>query len=254
MPSQKLLEVPGSPNFEFKIDSLLKAGNIAVTDAARSALDSSLQQAWLDNDMEQEDKRAAPATLFSQLDASVRKTASLLRRIEKYPRTKSIGCDMCGVWDRSVDVATVREMKFGRTLSVEHEVSSRRKIKGDDTVSKKAKPKNMRATQAALDEKFIVMFSRFQMLARLRAELARKQPRRKRGNQPGRDKSAIVAHAASFFRDYSSEKLTAYPNGPFAKFCRSFYLAVTGSRLSRSGLAKTIRAEIRKPTFTTQSR
>jgi hypothetical protein len=91
------IEVPGSPNFGPHIDGLLKEGNIAVTAAAQSALNSHLQLAWLDSDMEQEEKRAAPAALFKQLDASVRKTEGLLRRIQKYPRTEVIGNDMCAV-------------------------------------------------------------------------------------------------------------------------------------------------------------
>jgi len=241
--------VPGSPNFESKIDSLLKEGNIVVTAVARSALNSSLELAWLESDMEQEDRGAAPAALFKQLDASVRKTQMLLRQIKRYPGTKSIGCDMCAVGDGTVDVATFREMKFGKALSVKHEVPFTSEIKSDETVGKTAKSKNIRAQQAALDNKLIVMISRFQMLARLRLEIARKQPRKKRGNQPEHDKSAIVAHAACFFRQYSTEELTNYSDGPFAKFCRSFYVIVTRSRLGPRGLEKTIRAEIRKPTF-----
>jgi hypothetical protein len=241
-------DVPGSPNFESKIDGMLKEGNIVVTAATRSALHLSLKLAWLDGDMEQEDKRAAPAALFRQLDASVQKTQGLMRRIEKYSGTKSIGCDMCAVGDGTVEVATFREMKFGKTLSVKHEVPFRRE-KGDATVGKKAKPKKIRARQVALDSTLIVMVSRFRMLARLHQDIARRQPNRKRGNQPERDKSAIVARAALFFRQYSTEKLTNYYGGPFARFCRNYYVTVTRSRLSPRGLQKTIRAEIRNPTF-----
>jgi hypothetical protein len=263
MPSRKLntdnaldtqgFEVPGSPNFERHIDGLLKEGNIAVTAAAQSALNVYLKLAWLDSDMEQEEKRAAPNALFKQLDASVRKTEGLLRRIQKYPRTEVIGNDICIVGDGAVDVATAREMMFGKTLSVEHKAPVTAKDKSDGAAGRAVKRKITRSRQTEIDDKFVVMVSRFQMLARLRRDIARRQPWRKRGNQPERDKSYIVAHAASFFRRYSAEEPTAYPNGPFAKFCRSFYVIVTRSRLSRSGLEKAIRAEIRTPTFTTQS-
>jgi hypothetical protein len=243
------VRVPGSPNFESKIDSLLKEGNIVVTAAARSALNSSLELAWLESDMEQEDRRAAPAALFKQLDASVRKTEGLLRRIEKYPRTKSIGCDMCAVGDGAVDVATAREMIFGKALNVKHEIPSKSEIKGGDTVGKKTKPKKIRATQAALDDKFIVMLSRFQILARLRREIARKQPRRKRGNQPERDKSEIVAQAAWFFRRYSTEELTNYFRWTICQILQEFLRDCHALTPWSPRLKKTIRAEIRKPTF-----
>ena len=248
------IEVPGSPNFEPHINGLLKKGNIAVTAAAQSALNIHLKLAWLESDMEQEEKRAAPAALFKQLDASVRKTEGLLRRIQKYPRTEVVGNDMCTVGDGAVDVATAREMIFGKTLRVEHEVPVTAKGKSDGAAGKAVKRKKTRSRQTEINDKFVVMMSRFRMLARLRRDIAKRQPRRQRGNQPDRDKSYIVAHAAWIFRQYSSEKPTAYPNGPFAKFCRSFYVIVTRSRLSRRGLEKTIRAEIGTPTFTTQSR
>ena len=65
------------------------------------------------------------------------------------------------------------------------------------------------------------------------------------------DQQAIVARAAYFFRKYANEKPTTYFNGPFSKFCRSFYGIVTGARLGPSGLEKAIKAEVKTPTIGT---
>jgi hypothetical protein len=91
------------------------------------------------------------------------------------------------------------------------------------------------------------------VLDRLLREMARLKPKRKRGNQKELGKVVIVAHAASFFRRYSTKKPTKYPYGPFVKFCRKFYEIVTGEPLSPGGLQKAIGIEVKKPTFGTQN-
>jgi hypothetical protein len=90
------------------------------------------------------------------------------------------------------------------------------------------------------------------MLDRLLRDIARYNPKRKRGHQQERDKLVIVARAGQFFRQYSPEKPTSYSLGPFAIFCKEFYEVVMREPPSGSGLEQHIKDEVQTPTIGAQ--
>jgi hypothetical protein len=222
------IRAPEAPDFAPHIDELLEKAGVTKTPNARSSLESYLHLAWAD--VRSERVRAPPED-FKQLKDSIKKTQTLLRRLEKFQASSEIGCDFCPVGEGTISIA-----KFPQTLELP------RNPPPLGPLPERIPPGG---TTAAINRK--------RMLDRLLREIAHThEPRRKRGNQQERDKFLVAAHARSFFRQFSTVEPTTYFNGPFAKFCRSFYEVVTGKTLSKSGLEKTIRKELKKPTLGTQ--
>ena len=224
------VRVPEAPDFAPHIGALLKEASVKSTPDARLDLDSILQLAWAESKLLRVPK--ASPELFKQLTNSIKKTQALLRKLEGFKHTHNIGFDLCPVGDGTVQFATVQEMKRGENLELPRNPPPLGDVPEQIT------------TIAAINVQ--------RMLDRLLREIARQKPNRKSGNQPELDKRAIVARAAYFFRHYSTVEPTTYFSGPFAKFCKRFYEAVTGKSPSGSGLEKAIKEEIKRPTFRTQ--
>ena len=211
------IRTPGAPDFSPHIERLLKEANIRNTPDARSSLFSSLHLAWGDVQLERMyQKTRIPSILYRSLNNSIKETQRLLRRLEKL-QLRGIDTDRCPVVDGTAltqpIVGWFDEVPPGATM---------------------------------------VVFNRQRMLDRLLRDIARYNPKRKRGRQQERDKFLIVARASHFFRQYSPEKPTGYPNGRFAKFCKKFYEVITGDSPSGSSLEKLIRNEVKAPTIETQ--
>ena len=212
------IRTPGAPDFSPHIEGLLKEANVRITPDARSSLFSSLHLAWGDVQLERMyQKTRIPPILFRSLNKSIKETQRLLRRLEKL-QLRGIDTDRCSVVDGTAltqpIVGWFDEVPPGATM---------------------------------------VVFNRQRMLDRLLRDIARYNPKRKRGRQQERDKFIIVARAGYFFRQHSPKELTGYSAGPFAKFCKRFYEVVTGDTLRGSGLEKLIKAEAKKPTLGTQT-
>jgi hypothetical protein len=214
MPTAKILAF-GAPDFSPYVRQLLKLANVKYTADTRSSLVSTLKIAWADVQLVRKlQKQRIPARLSKSLNDSIKHTQRLLRRLEK---------------DHLPDIATDEwAILKGRAITPG---------KWFDEVPSGAT---------------LVIFNRQQMLDRLLRDIARYNPKRKRGHQEERDKSAIVAYAAHFFRQYSPEEITTYSAGPFAIFCKGFYEAVTREHLSGCGLEQHIKDEVRRPTIGTQ--
>jgi hypothetical protein len=173
--------------------------------------------------------------LCEQLTESIKKTKALLRRLERFERVHDIGFDLCPVGDGTVQFSTVQEMKHGENLELPRN------------------PPPLGGLPEQISSSGIIAAINIQrVLDRLLREIARYKPNRKQGNQPELDKRVIVARAAYFFRRYSTVEPTTYFDGRFVKFCKRFYEVVAGKTLSKSGLEKMIREEIKRPTFRTQ--
>jgi hypothetical protein len=212
----------GAPDFEPHIEEMLKKAGIKSTPSARSSLVSYLHLTFADTDLELSRKRGAaeffePRDLLEQLDDSIEETQQLLQRLEKLPHLRGISKDRCAVVGGIVDPLPLKPWF--------------------DEVPPGAS---------------IVVIDRQRILQRLRRDIARHNPKRKRGWQREPHKVIVIARAASFFREHSTEEPTTYSGGPFVKFCRRFYEVVTGMPLRASGLQKLIREELKKPTFETQ--
>lgn len=215
MPTAKIWRALGAPDFSPHVRQLLKLANAKYTADTRSSLVSTLNLAWAEVELTRKlQKQRIPARLFDPLNDSVKRTQKLLRRLEM---------------DHLPDIAID-----------EWAVLNRRAI----TPGKMFDEVPPGAT--------IVAFNRHQMLDRLLRDLARYNPKRKRGHQQERDKLIIVARAGHFFRQYSPKQLTSYSDGMFAVFCKRFYEVVTGEPLSGSGLEQHIRDEEKTPTIGTQ--
>jgi hypothetical protein len=227
------IRVPKAPDFASQIGALLEEAGVKNTPDARSDLVSILQLAWAESKLTRA-SRASPE-LFKQLIQNIKKTQSLLRRLERFEHTQNIGFDLCPVGDGTVQFATVQEMKHGENLELP-----------------RSPPPLGGLPEQISSNGIIVAINVQRMLDRLLREIARYKPNRKRGNQSELDKRVIVARAAYFFRRYSTVEPTTYFDGRFAKFCKRFYEVVTGKTLSESGLEKTIREEVKRPTFRTQ--
>jgi hypothetical protein len=225
------IRVPGAPDFAPQIEALLKKAGIKNTSAARSALESSLQLAWGDFHYERKHQIGQPSPeLLKQLKNSIRKTRALLAKLEQFQVWNEIGCDFCPVDDLTVSIARVPQ-----TLEL------RRNPPPLGHFPDQIPPHGLRAA-----------INRKRILDRLVRELNHFYRKRKRGNQPEPDKDAIVTHAGIFFREHSPERPTAYFNGTFFEFCRSFYKVATGQLLRPESLAKAIRKEVTKPSLRTQ--
>ncbi len=205
----------GAPDFSPHVRQLLKLANVKYAADSRSSLVSTLNLAWAEAALERRIQRQRiPARLFKSLNDSIKHTQRLLRRLEK---------------DYLPDIATDEwAVLKGRAI----------------TPGKFSYVVPAGAT--------IVAFNRQQVLDRLLWDIARYNRTRKRGHQKEEIKFVTVARAADFFRRHSPEDLTSYSNGHFAIFCKRFYEAVTGERLSGSGLEKHIKDEVRTPSFGSQ--
>jgi hypothetical protein len=221
------IRVPGAPDFSPHFKELLETARVESTLATRSSLDSSLQEAWgaFHFERKQQTRQASPE-LLAQLKDSIRKTKALLGRLERCQEWREVGCDFCPVDDATISIAKVPE-----TLELPRNPPALGRL--PDLIP----PHGIRAA-----------INRKRMLDRLVREIDHFSTKRKRGNQKKLDKAIIVAHAASFFRQFSTVKPTTYWDGPFAKFCKKFYVAVTGEMLTGSGLDKAIRNEVKEPT------
>ena len=227
------IRVPKAPDFAPHIGALLEEASVKSTLDARSDLNSILQLAWAEFKLTRT-SQASPE-LFRQLKNSIQKTKALLRKLEEFKHMRNIGFDLCPVGDGTVQFATVQEMKRGENLELP---------RNPPPLGDLSEQVSSNGTVAAINVQ--------RMLDRLLREIARHKPNRKQGNQPELDKRVIVARAAYFFRHYSTVEPTTYFDGRFAKFCKRFYEVVTGKTLSKSGLEKMIREEIKRPTFRTQ--
>jgi hypothetical protein len=204
----------GAPDFLPHIGRLLSEADIKNTPDAYSDLITILDLTWSLVQLDRQAKKERiPAILFKNLNASIKNTQRLLRRLEKF-QLPSIDTDK---WP----VLNGRAIKPGKMLDV---------VPAGATW---------------------VIYSRRQMLDRLLREISRYNPKRLRGHQPEPEKSLIVGYAGYFFRLYSPMKPTSYVNGPFSKFCRAFYEVVTGEKNSR--LEKLIRNEAKTPALETQT-
>jgi hypothetical protein len=223
-PGPKIV-APDAPYFEIHIPELLKEGDIEDSPLAKYWLGVELTLAWADGGARQEIQQKQPdADLFDQLTNSIEKTQRLLRKLEKFPQWRNIGCDLCAVGEGTIS------MMAGGTVAIPRNPSP------PGSLPERAAPGSS-----------IAAINRLRVLDRLRRDIAHKNPTRKRGNQKELDKSLIVTRAVSFFRQHSSAKPTTYFDGPCVKFCRHFYEIVTGVTLGRSGLQKQIRKELRRP-------
>jgi hypothetical protein len=229
------ITVPGAPDFAPHLEELLEKAGLTNTPDARSTLDSNLQSAWGEYQFERESERGrAPPELFNQLESSVKKTRGLLRRLERFHRLRDIGVDICAVGEGTVDIASAREFILEKDLVL---------------------PRNPPGLRSGPEQVppggTLAMISRKRMLDRLLRDIARFKRKRKQGHQRELDKAVIVAYAASFFRQFSTAETTTYFNGSFAKFCKKFYEVVTGEALTKNGLEKAIKYELKKPTLWT---
>jgi hypothetical protein len=220
---------PGAPDFTPHIEELLKLAGIAGTPDTRNALDWFLQQGWVDSELERQRGKRAPPELFEQLETSIKKTQKLLRRLGKFPPTRNIEFDMgCYVGEGTISVASWQE--------------------GMELVLPRNPPPLDSYPEPIPTGATIAMINRQRVLDRLLRQLDVFNPKRKRGGQRNRTHRAVVARASHFFRQYSTAKLTTYPDGKFVPFCKLFYEIATGaSGLDNHMLDTQIRAEVKSP-------
>jgi hypothetical protein len=102
----------GAPDSAPHIEGLLQAAGIKSTPEAKSDLDSTLQLAWA----ETHSQASAPAELLTELEDSIKKTRQLLQRVEAFPGSRDMGCDVCHMGDGAFNITTVREMRLGRLV------------------------------------------------------------------------------------------------------------------------------------------
>ena len=152
----------GAPDFSSQIEPLLKEANVKSTPNVRSSLVSTLNLVWATVQLERSAKKQRiPPRLFNSLRDSIKNTQRLLRRLEKF--------QLPDIDNDEWPVLNGKAIKPGKKVDV---------VPAGATM---------------------VAFSRQQMLDRLLREIARYNPKRRRGHQDERDKSLIVAYAGDFF-------------------------------------------------------
>jgi len=214
------------------LDELLRIADAPNNARTRSKLDVSIQVARSQAENSKEGSRT-PAGLLNQLDKSITKTVHLLRRLERYPKSR----DVCG-----------RQYTSGDGIAVA--VSPKELFEGKLTLSRNPPPRKRGwrdIPELRPDGKAIMV--------NVRAALDDVQKEVKRAAETGRtrgqpekwDKSVCVDYAINFFETFSPHKITNYPSGRFAKFCEAFYSAVTGTIPETESLAWYIRERIRNP-------
>jgi hypothetical protein len=225
------ITVPGAPDFSPHFEKLLKAAKAESTPASRTALNSSLQQAWGYFQCERRQQRSeATPELLTQLKDSIRKTLALLAKIGKCQEWEDVGFDHCPIDDVTISIA-----KFPNAVALPRNP-----------------PPLGRLPESVPPHEFRAGVNRKRMLDRLLREIDHLHRKRKKGHQKERDKAAVVAQAGFFFRQFSPAKPTSYFDGPFAIFCKRFYAVVTDKPLTGSSLDKAIREEVKNPAIATQ--
>jgi hypothetical protein len=63
-------------------------------------------------------EKSPSADLFTQLTNSIKKTQSLLRRLEGYPRWHNIGCDLCAIGDGTISIKSTQELMTEGTIGL----------------------------------------------------------------------------------------------------------------------------------------
>jgi hypothetical protein len=234
IPVNEIRLAPGAPNFSLDFEKLLKRGRIKSTPEARADLDAELRLAWLFYAAERKRTSQAPPEDIKQLKNSITKTQKLLRQFEKFGHTNDIACHFCPVGEGTVSVATVHEMKFGGTLELPRNP-----------------PPLGGLPERIPPETMMVAINIHRLLDRLKLEIDHTHQRKKKPyGQFRRGNQIVIAHAARFFRRHSSVEATSHCDGPFFKFCKLFFEAITRSSLpSDHALDTRIKAEWKKPTF-----
>jgi hypothetical protein len=222
---------PDAPDFKNHIPELLKSGGIEDSPVARNRLGVELTLAWAEGDQRLELQQKQPSPdLFKQLTTSISKTQGLLRRLEEFPGWESVACEYCPVGEGTISIQSGEKLISGETLGLPKNPPPL------DSWPERVPPGGS-----------LALINRQRVLDRLRREIARKRPNRRRGNQKEVDKALIVARAVSFFQQHSPVQATTHFDGPCVKFCKRFYEVVTGVRLGPSGLERQIRRELRRP-------
>jgi hypothetical protein len=213
------------------LDELLRIADAPNNARTRSKLDLTIQVARGSAEYSKEGSQT-PAALLNQLDKSITKTVRLLRKLEGYPKWR----DVCGRMYTSGDGIAVA-------------VSPKELFEGKLTLPRNPPPRKrgLSAPKLGVDGKAIMVNVRA-VLDDVQEEVRRAaEARRKRGQPEKWENSACVDYAMHFFELFSPHKLSAHPNGRFAKFCEAFYGAVTGTIPETESLAWYIRARIRNP-------
>jgi hypothetical protein len=221
--------MPGAPDFAPHIDELLKLAHVTNTPDARNALDWHLCSAWGTNRLQNLRGKSGPPELFKQLERSIKKTQKLLRKLGMFPPTEDIEFDrLCYLEESTITVAT---QKGGMVP-----------VAARDPPPLGSYPVFIPpgATMATIN--------RQRVLDRLLRDLDWVKPKRKRGGQRNPTYQAVVAFAGHYFRQYSTAKLTTYPDGKFAPFCKRFYeIAIGAPPLDGYVLDTQIKAEVKNP-------
>lgn len=224
--------IPGI-DFEPHIDRLLALASVVDTQHARMDLNNCLVMAracW-DLDLESKNMRI-PAEHLNKLEASIRKTQSLLRNSEKYLGSERIRFIRCPVGEGTVATQTFEPGKWGQTVPFPSDPL----------------PPLGRSPEVVPHGGMIASINIRRTLDRVLREIARAKRSQARPREEG--KRSIVAYAAKFFREHSTAAVTSYPSGQFATFCRSFYEGVTGvESLDLDDLQFQIRPEVKTRTF-----
>src|SRR5262245_23952465 len=103
--SKPLWTVSGAPDFDPRVDALLKIAGIQSTAAIRSALVSHLQLAWGNFQYERKHQRQPSSKLLTQLKNSIRKTQALLTKLEKFEVWGDINFDHTAVDNLTISIA-----------------------------------------------------------------------------------------------------------------------------------------------------
>ncbi len=227
--------VPEAPDFGPHVEELITTGGFADTPEIRSHLKLELELGWLDYELERQHGEPR-SKLLDDIEFSVKKTRALLLELEKFGGTGNIIFDHCVVGDGTVAVVTAKDI-YAKGFSL---------------------PRHSRPPESLFMRlppgRSMAVINREQVLNRLLLDCARrkpgrKKPERKRGRRRELDKRLIVARAAGFFRDHSTETPTTYFEGPFVRFCKGFYEVVTRKTLGPSALEKIIKEAVNDPNF-----
>ena len=213
------------------LDELLRIADVPSNARTRFKLDLSIQ--WTRGQAEDsKESSQTPAALLNQLDKSITKTVRLLRKLEGYPKWR----DVCAAMYTSGDGLAVA-------------VSPKELFEGKLTLPRNPSPRKrgLSAPELGPDGKAIMVNVRA-TLDDIQDEIRRAaESKRKRGQPEKWDSSMCVDYAINFFALFSPHKISAHPNGRFAKFCEAFYGAVTGTMPETESLAWYIRQRIKNP-------
>ncbi len=212
-----LIQVEGAPDFSAHFERLLTFAHVEKTLESCGALDNALKMAWVSYQLEIDSRDYPPAELLESLDTAIRQTKALLQAVQKHLRCRSIAFDLYRIGEK-----TVRE--------------------GESDSAPRTPPRFGPLTERLGPNELVAEINVHRVLERLQRRLSTHRRKRQRPREKG--KSAIVEHAAFFFRKYSAKRLTGYPSGHFAKFGGAFYEAVTGEEVlhNRDALQTQIKA------------